>query len=454
MRIYEAQMALPPDELRRSGNYRRSTPILRMTAPIRRFLHIEAASGGVLLACTAIALLLANSAWAKPIHGFWETAFRVGVGAWELDKPLHFWVNDLLMAIFFFVVGLEIKREIVAGELSSPKKAALPVIAAFGGMLIPAAIYLAFNHTGAAERGWGVPMATDIAFVVGVMAAFGPRVPFGLKIFLLSLAIADDMGAVLVIAVVYTDHLNAMMLALAAGGFGLVILLNWLGVRQVGVYAVVGAGIWLAVYKAGIHPTVAGVLLGLLTPATAWLNRETLRLALTEVSGRLDDTSEVVELHPADVAILRYAAREAVAPLQRIEDRLHPWVGFVIMPVFALANAGVEIKPATILDPVALAIIAGLVLGKTVGIFGFSFLAVKLGVAKLPRGVTWPMMLAAGVLGGIGFTMSLFIAGLAFPPELQDAAKTGILAGSAIAAVAGAALLAWSIRRVGINTSR
>ncbi len=426
-------------------SYRRSTPIRRLTAPIRRFLHVEAAGGGVLLICTAVALLLANSAWAKPIHDFWETGLRIGVGAWEVDKPLHFWVNDLLMAVFFFVVGLEIKREIVAGELSSPKKAALPVIAALGGMLVPAGIYLAFDHSGPAARGWGVPMATDIAFVVGILAAFGSRVPFGLKIFLLSLAIADDMGAVLVIAVAYTDHLDVAMLALAAAGFGLVVVLNWLGVRLVGVYVLVGAGIWLAVYKAGIHPTVAGVLLGLLTPATAWLNRETLRLALTEVSGQLDDTSELVEIRPGDVAILWYAAREAVAPLQRLEDRLHPWVGFVIMPVFALANAGVEIRPAAILEPVALAIAAGLVLGKTLGILGFSWIAVKLGFASLPRGVTWPMMLAAGVLGGVGFTMSLFIANLALPPELQAAAKTGILAGSTIAAVAGAGLLAWSV---------
>ena len=431
-----------------TGRFRRSSPIQRLTAPIRRFLRIEAASGSVLLVCTLVALLLANSPWAASVHAFWETPLRVGVGTWNLDKHLHFWVNDLLMAVFFFVVGLEIKREIVGGELSSPKKAALPVVAAVGGMLAPAAIYLAFNHTGPAERGWGVPMATDIAFVVGVLAAFGPRVPFGLKIFLLSLAIADDMGAVLVIAIAYTDHLDWGMLALAAGGFGVVVLFLRLGVRPVGVYAALAVGIWLAVYKAGIHPTVAGVLLGLLTPSTAWLSRETLRLALTEVSSRLDDAAEVVELRPADVAILRYAAREAVAPLPRLLDRLHPWVGFVVMPVFALANAGVEVKPAAILDPVALAIMAGLVLGKTAGIVGFSLLAVKLGVASLPRGTTWRMMLAAGVLGGIGFTMSLFVAGLAFAaaPELLDAAKTGILAGSAVAAVGGAALLAWSVR--------
>ena len=437
---------MPPDDLRRSGPYRRSTPILRLTAPLRRFLRIEAASGGVLLACTLVALLLANSVWAAPFHDLWQTHLRIGAGDWTLDKPLHFWIDDLLMAVFFFVVGLEIKREIVAGELSSPRKAALPVVAAIGGMLVPAAIYLAFDHDGPARRGWGVPMATDIAFVVGVLAAFGPRVPLGLKIFLLSLAIGDDMGAVLVIAIAYTEHVNLLMLAIAAVGFALIVMMNRPGIRSVGLYVLVGGLIWLAVYKAGIHPTVAGVLLGLLTPAKPWLNRETLKLALTEVSGQLDDSPDAIELSPGDVAILRYAAREAIAPLQRLLDRLHPWVGFAIMPLFALANAGVEVKPAALLDPVALAILCGLVLGKTTGIFGFSYLAVKLRIASLPRGVTWPMLFAAAVLGGIGFTMSLFIAGLALPPELQEAGKTGILAGSALAALLGAGLLKWSLR--------
>jgi len=434
------------DPPRPSGLYRRSTPILRLTAPLRRFLHIEAASGGVLLACTLVALLLANSPWAGAFHDFWQTGLRIGVGDWTLDKPLRFWIDDLLMAIFFFVVGLEIKREIVAGELSSPRKAALPVVAALGGMLAPAAIYLAFDHDGPARRGWGVPMATDIAFVVGVLAAFGPRVPLGLKVFLLSLAIADDMGAVLVIAVAYTGHLDLSMLALAAAGFALIVVMNRAGVRAVPLYALVGGLIWLAVYKAGIHPTVAGVLLGLLTPSKPWLNREALKLALTEVSARLDEAPDAGELASGDMAILRDTAREAVAPLQRLIDRLHPWVGFAIMPLFALANAGIEVKPAALLDRVALAILCGLVLGKTVGIFGFSYFAAKLGIATLPRGVTWPMILAAAVLGGIGFTMSLFIAGLAFPPELQEAGKTGILAGSALAALIGAGLLRWSLR--------
>jgi NhaA family Na+:H+ antiporter len=426
----------------------RPAPIHRLTTPVRRFLEIEAASGAVLLLCAVAALLVANSPLGHAFHGFWQTPLRVGVGGWELNKSLEWWTNDGLMTVFFFVVGLEIKRELVTGELRTLRKAALPVVAAVGGMLVPAGVYALFGHTGAAARGWGIPMATDIAFVVGVMAAFGRRVPFGLKIFLLSLAIADDMGAVLVIALAYTDQLDLLMLALAGGGFALTVALNLLGVRPVPVYVLVGAATWLAVYKSGIHPTVAGVLLGLLTPYRAWLGKDTLRLALDDVAGRLNDRPEQAEMTPADVTLLRYAAREAVAPLQRLEDRLHPWVGFVIMPVFALANAGVAVKLAAVTDPVALAVAAGLVVGKPVGIVLFSWVAVRLRLAALPTGVTWRMTLAAGFLGGIGFTMSLFVGGLAFPesPELLADAKTGILLGSGVAAVLGAAVLAASLK--------
>jgi NhaA family Na+:H+ antiporter len=427
----------------------RRAPIHRLTTPVRRFLQVEAASGAVLLLCAVVALAVANSPLGPAFHHFWQTKLGVTLNGWELVKPMEWWVNDGLMTVFFFVVGLEIKRELAAGELNTPRKAALPVVAAVGGMLVPAGVYLAFGHTGPALRGWGIPMATDIAFVVGVMAAFGKRVPFGLKIFLLSLAIVDDMGAVLVIAVAYTEHLNLGMLAAAGGGFAVTVLLNQLGVRAVAVYAVVGAATWLATYQSGIHPTIAGVLLGLLTPYRAWLGRDTLRLALDDVAGRLNDRTDEAELAPADVAILRYAAREAVAPLQRLEDRLHPWVGFVIMPVFALANAGVEVNAASVASPVSLAVAAGLLAGKPAGIVLFAWLAVRLKLADLPTGVSWRLMLAAGLLGGIGFTMSLFVAGLAFPasPELLLDAKTGILLGSGLAAVGGAAVLAAGVRK-------
>jgi len=293
-------------------------------------------------------------------------------------------------------------------------------------------------------------MATDIAFVVGVMALFGSRVPFGLKIFLLSLAIVDDLGAVIVIAVFYTEQINHLMLGLALGGFAFTALLNWLGVRPIAVYLVVGVATWLAVYKSGIHPTIAGVVFGFLTPYRPWLNRETLKLALNDVAGKITEPPEGEELSPADVAILRYSAREAVSPLARLEDWLHPWVGYAIMPVFALANAGVALKAESLGDAVGLMIALALILGKTAGILGFSYLAVKCQLARLPEGVTWPMMLAAAMLGGIGFTMALFIAGLAFAgqPGHLESAKAGILLGSLVAGIGGALMLKWAIRKV------
>lgn len=409
-------------------------------------MRIEAASGVVLLACSILALVVANiPTLAGPFHDFWEFSLGFNIGDFQFEKPLHFWVNDGLMTIFFFVVGLEIKRELMTGELRTVKQASLPVVAAVGGMLIPAGVYLAFGHTGAAGRGWGVPMATDIAFVVGVLAAFGKRVPFGLKIFLLSLAIADDMGAVIVIAVAYTEHVNLGWLGLAASALAACVVMNQLGVRAVAAYVLAGAVAWLAMYQSQIHPTIAGVLLGLLTPYRAWLNRDTLRLALDDIAGRMEGKEESEETTPADVTLLRYAARESVAPLQRLEDFLHPWVGFFIMPVFALANAGVAVKPETVGEPVSLAVTAGLLLGKPVGIVLFAWLAVRLKLATLPAGVNWRMMLAAGFLGGIGFTMSLFIGELAFrdEPRLLADAKTGILLGSFAAAVVGAGLLWW-----------
>ncbi len=427
----------------------RPAPIHRVIGPIQRFMQIEAASGVVLLVCSVAALVAANiPALAEPFHDFWEFSLGFNVGDFRFEKSLHFWVNDGLMTVFFFVVGLEIKREMMTGELRTVKQAALPVIAAVGGMLVPAGVYLAFGHTGAAGKGWGVPMATDIAFVVGVMAAFGKRVPFGLKIFLLSLAIADDMGAVIVIAVAYTEHVNLGWLGLAATALAMCVLMNQLGVRAVFAYVVFGAVAWLAMYQSQVHPTIAGVLLGLLTPHRAWLSRDTLRLALDDVTGRMDSKNPDEEMNPADVTVLRYASREAVAPLQRLEDHLHPWVGFVIMPVFALANAGVAVKPDSLAHPVSLAVAAGLIVGKPLGIVLFAWLAVQLKLATLPTGVNWRMMLAAGFLGGIGFTMSLFIGELAFAGEkaLLADAKTGILLGSFVAAVVGAGLLWWSCR--------
>jgi len=431
---------IPSEPLRRA-------PIHRLTGPVRRILAMETASGIVLFACAVIAMVLANSPFAADVEHFWETPIHLGLGDWRFDKPLHFWIDDGLMAIFFFVVGLEIKRELLGGELRTFQRAMLPAFAALGGMVGPALVYFAYGFDGPAARGWGIPMATDIAFVVGVMALFGSRVPFGLKIFLLSLAIVDDLGAVVVIAVFYTDQINLLMLGLSLGGFVLTITLNWLGVRPVPVYVAVGAATWLALYKSGIHPTIAGVILGLLTPYRAWLDRDTLRMVFNEVDENLADTPDHQKIEPTDVAMLQYAAREVVSPLARLESRLHPWVGYAIMPLFALANAGVPVKTESLGDPVGLMIAIALVIGKTLGIFGFSYIAVKCKLARLPNGVSWRMILAAAMLGGIGFTMALFIAGLAFlgHPANLEAAKTGILIGSLVAGIGGALLMRWAV---------
>ena len=364
-----------------------------------------------------------------------------------LSEPLHFWVNDGLMAVFFFVVGLEVKRELVVGELSSVRQAALPVVAAVGGMLVPAGVYLLFQSSGPGARGWGVPMATDIAFVVGLLTLFGRRVPLGLKAFLLSLAIADDIGAILVIAAFYSDQTRLAMLGLAAAGLGLCGLLNRLGVRNVGIYVLVGAGVWLATLKSGVHPTIAGVLLGLMTPTRSFVGPTALRLSMADLLADLqNDGDQPPDLE--ELQLLAFAARESVSPLERLETALHPWVGFVVMPLFALANAGVEVRLGALTDPIALAVACGLVIGKPVGIVGFSLLAVRFGLAQLPTGVNRTMLVGAGCLGGIGFTMSLFVAGLAFTDAARlDAAKVGILLGSGVSAVVGGVVLWRSLPR-------
>ncbi|MFM8273254.1 MAG: Na+/H+ antiporter NhaA [Gemmata sp.] len=427
-----------------------AAPIRKLTRPLARFLQIESASGVVLLVCTVLALVLANSGAGRAYHDFWHTTAYVQLGAIKIGGELgHFFVNDVLMTVFFFVVGLEIKRELVAGELRDARKAALPVAAALGGMLVPAALYMALqaNQIGRpAFRGWGVPMATDIAFVVGVMAVLGQRVPFGLKIMLLSLAIADDIGAVAVIAAFYSSGLDWLALLLAAGGFVLVRVLNAAGVRAIPVYALVGGAIWLAVYRSGVHPTVAGVALGLLAPSALWVGRDVLRLSLLDVLARIEATDD--DPSPQELELMAFAARESVSPLQRLEHALHPWVGFAIMPLFALANAGVHIEPSAVTEPVSVAVALGLLLGKPAGVVLFSYLAVRAGVAKLPQGVTWPVLLGGGFLAGIGFTMSLFVAGLAFTgdPRLLEDAKIGVLLGSVLSAGVGAGLLVWTLK--------
>jgi NhaA family Na+:H+ antiporter len=409
--------------------------------PLARFLEIESASGILLVVCTLLALVLANSPWAEAWNSFWHTEARLGVGGWELRASLAHWVNDGLMTIFFFLVGLEIKRELVDGELRTVRKAALPIVAALGGMIAPAAIYLLLAGSGQGARGWGIPMATDIAFAVGILALLGRRVPIGLKIFLLALAIADDIGAILVIALFYSGAIHLAALGLAALGLIFIYGMNRLAVRSIVAYWIAGAGVWLAMHYSGIHPTIAGVALGLMTPGRAWVAGESLVEILLDAVDRLDGRIDRPHDRSRLVGDLTATARETLSPLERLETALHPWVAFVIMPIFALANAGVALQPAAATHRIAWAVAAGLVLGKPLGITVFSWLAVRSGAAQLPAGVNWRSLFGAGCLGGIGFTMSLFIASLALEGTPLDAGKIGILAGSTISAAAGLVLL-------------
>jgi len=417
-------------------------PIDSVVDPLKRFLHIESAGGIVLLVAAATALVLANSPLADPFLSFWQTHAGVRIGKFSLDLSLQHWINDGLMAVFFFVVGLEVKRELVVGELRDIRNAALPVAAALGGMVVPAAFYLLLQSEAPAAQGWGIPMATDIAFVVGVLALLKDRIPNGLRIMLLSLAIADDIGAILVIAVGYTQNIQGVALLLAMGGVGVVLALFRLGVRNMAVYTLCMLLVWLALHESGIHATLAGVVFGLLTPTRSWVGqgrlgataRRTLCFLKGEGWARSQERYETLRA-------MELAARESIPPLQRFENLLHPWSGFVIMPLFALANAGVAISPEQFSHPVAAAVVCGLFLGKPAGIAAASWLAVKSGVARLPTGVAWGPIVGAGFLAGIGFTMALFISGLALAGPLLDAAKIGILVASLLSALVGVALL-------------
>jgi NhaA family Na+:H+ antiporter len=435
------------DEQRRQGRgpiELPAEPIHRITAPLERFMHVEASSGIVLLAATVVALVLANSPLSAVFLGIWKTEVGFSVGSFDMHHSLKHWINDGLMAIFFFVVGLEVKRELVIGELRDPRRAALPVVAALGGMIVPALIYLLMQWGEPGARGWGIPMATDIAFVVGCMAILGPRVPNSLRVMLLSLAIADDIGAILVIAVGYTESLDVVALALGVAGLGVAFILARAGVRNLVAYSLVGVLVWLAFHESGIHATIAGVLLGLLTPAKPYVSESLFTKLLDRASevfhgGTWTDESE----RAMKVLRFRQVARETIPPVEFLEGLLHPWVGFLIMPLFALANAGVPFELSDLGDPVAHAVAAGLVIGKPLGIVGFSLIAIGIGLARLPEGVSWGVLLGGGFLAGIGFTMALFIAGLALDGEILDAAKVGVLGASAAAAFVGMSLLVW-----------
>ena len=429
-----------------------SVSVPRILRPFQEFARLEASGGILLLICTVVALVWANSAWGESYQRLWQVPLTVGVGEAVIRMPLLLWINDALMAIFFFVVGLEIKREILVGELASPPRAALPIAGALGGVLVPAMLYTLLNAGTAGAPGWGVPMATDIAFVIGVMTVLGSRVPPGLRVFLTALAIVDDLVAVLVIALFYTDDISWISLGWGAGLLVLLVAANRAGIRRPVVYAILGAGLWLAFLKSGVHPTVAGVLLAATVPSAPRINpREFLAesrsiLGEFEKARAVDEPLTASEERQSAVRALEASCEAVETPLQRLEHGLHPWVTYLIMPVFALANAGLVLQgelAQELGNRIALGVILGLVIGKPLGITLFSWLAVRSRLAELPEGVGWKRLHAAGWLGGIGFTMSLFIAGLAFGEgDLLNSAKLGVLISSLLAAAIGAALLA------------
>jgi NhaA family Na+:H+ antiporter len=418
--------------------------------PFQEFFRLEASGGILLLLCAAVALAWANSPWASSYFELWQTIVTAGAGDLVISKPLLLWINDGLMAIFFFVVGLEIKREVLVGELSSPGQAALPLVAALGGMVVPALFYVGFNTGTDTINGWGVPMATDIAFALGILALLGPRAPLALKIFLTALAIVDDLGAVLVIALFYTAKISLGSLMIGAGLLVILIAANRLGIRRTSVYVVLGLGLWVAFLKSGVHATIAGVLLALTIPARRLIDAPSFRdraealvglFAKNVKPGRSEPTADQQDA----VHALEEACQRIETPLARMEHALHGWVAFGIMPLFALANAGVAFGSgawSAFGTTVTLGILFGLFVGKQVGVFAFSWVAVRMGWAIMPTGITWRHIYGVSCLTGVGFTMALFISNLAFSDaSVLDDAKIGIFAASLLAGLLGWALL-------------
>jgi NhaA family Na+:H+ antiporter len=417
----------------------------------QRFFHSEASGSVLLLLFTAVALLWANSPWADLYERMLHLGLGVTLGGWSFSMSAEHWVNDGLMALFFFVVGLEIKRELSVGQLSTFRSALLPVAAALGGMVVPALIYAALNASGPGARGWGVPMATDIAFALGVLALVGPRVPVGLKVFLTALAIADDLGAVLVIAVFYTAKVNLLALGAVAVLLALLYLATRLSVRRYGIYFLLAAGVWVAMLASGVHATVAGILVALTVPVRAGMEPGTFLAALRGRLDRLERGRVTRESMVQDAQQMETIEEIGIATLDflpngfAMERYLHPITAYVVLPLFALFNAGVRLDgrlQEALLQPVSVGIVLGLFFGKQVGITATSYLAVKTGRAELPSGVTLAQLYGASILGGIGFTMSIFVAGLAFPDGgLLPSAKLGILAASAVSGVVGFVVL-------------
>ncbi len=420
-------------------------------------MQLETAGAIVLLAATVIALVLANTDAYAGLERILHAEIGITIGSWDFEQSFKHWIDDGLMALFFFVIGLEVKREIVVGELSKPRQAILPILAALGGMLAPALIYLSFNAQGPGMRGWGIPMATDIAFALGVLSALGSRAPGKLRLFLTTLAIADDIGAIIVIALFYSAGVAFQWLLIAAVLLGVLALLNRWGVDSIVPYAIIGVGVWLCFLNSGVHATIAGVLVAMTIPTRSRLEPleycEFAREKLDEIEERDDPNAHVlVDDAQQEAAFeIRRVSPQVASPLQRLEHGLHPFTTFVVLPLFALANADIRLVgldvPHLVLQPVVLGIFFGLLIGKPLGITALTWIAVRLGISELPAGLTWRQMLGGGIIAGIGFTMSLFIATLAFDdPTLLAEAKIAVLITSAVAGAAGYAFLRFASR--------
>lgn len=441
-----------------SNDYRKDTikdPFDNVRQPFLRFLKIESSGGILLIIATICALIIANSGWANYYESFWKQDFTIGAESFKLTKPIILWINDGLMAIFFFLVGLEIKRELLAGELSSPKKAALPIIAAIGGMILPAGLFFLFNKGSQGMEGWGIPMATDIAFSLGILSLLGKRVPIALKVFLVAFAIVDDIGAIVVIAIFYSAQIHWGLFIIALGLLLVLFIFNKMDIRFIPFYMVIGWIIWYLFLKAGIHPTIAGVLIAFSIPS----NR---KIQLKDFSFRMnrnlnnfcdepcEDSITLNHTQLASIDNMQSQIDKVQSPLQQLEHNLHGFVTYVVMPLFAFANAGVVLQGAGLasFSTLTLSISASLVIGKITGIMLFSFLTVKLRLSALPDNIGWSHILGAGMLGGIGFTMSLFISNLAYDNIiLINQAKLGILMGSFVAAVLGYVYLKYVLQK-------
>jgi len=412
--------------------------------PAERFIHNETISGAFLLVCAIVALLWANSPWSQSYFALRDTSVAFQIGTFALSLDLQHWINDGLMAVFFFVVALEIKRELIYGDLSESRKAALPVAAALGGMIVPAGIYFVLNVGENGAAGWGIPMATDIAFAVAILALLGNRVPSHLRMFLLTFAIADDVGSILVIAINYTTDFSTAAMGVAIAVLGLILAMRWLGFRSTLAYAFPAVIFWAAMLKSGVHATIAGVILGVITPAKPLGRKSAFFEAVQDALPNLRDSLDKEESERSEIVLGRIEelARQTESPLERLERMVHPWSSYLVLPVFALINAGVALSGDFIrqafTSAVTLGVMAGLLIGKPVGATGVAWLAVRLGWAVLPGGLSWRHITGAGLIGGVGFTVALFIAELAFTEEvLVEDAKVGVLFASLIAALGG-----------------